>query len=204
MEQAVTMFAGGLSSYFSGMGSGSATSMQGGATALSVLSELTAGRVARNEADDSAGMSFYSAGFARREGMIASRQAGLDAEQETIAGRARAVQLQEELAQTIGGQQVAFAASGVDPTQGTAARLAEQTERRAAEDIALERSNTNIARIQALIRGSTARRSANMDAATAEAEGYATRAKGRNKAAAANLSATEKIFDFGLSVAKRK
>lgn len=204
MEKAFASLAGGLSGTFGNMNSDQATSMQGGATAFSVLSSITAGRVARRQGDVAKSMNFYAADFARGEGEIAYRQAELDARQETIVGRARAAQLEEQLLHTLSGQRVAFAAAGGDPFAGTAARIGEQTARRGEQDLALERSNTEIARLQALIRGSTARRSANMDALTLEAEGRNAAAKGANQERLSWMAAGEKYFDYQASVARRK
>lgn len=205
MESAISSFtSGGLSSMFSGMSSSSGTALQGGATALSMLSEITAGRVARQDGNVAASMSFYAADFARKEGALASRQADLEASQEEINGRIRATQITEDLVQTIGGQRVAFAASGSSPTSGTAARIQEQTARRAAEDREIERSSAEIARLQALIRGSTARRQAGLEAAGITAEGYAAKARGANAEAASYLGAGQQALKYGMDVAKRK
>lgn len=206
MEAAfASMVAGGLSSAFgAGATAAGATALQGGSTALSILSQVTAGRLTRNQANSSAQMSYYAADFAREEGRIASRQAEIDARQETIAGRAEAARLQEELVQTLGGQRVAFAASGSDPFSGTAARVADQTTRRGEEDIKMQRSNTEIARLQALIRGSTAQRSAGMEAMTLEAEGKNASAKGSNALIGSLIGAGEKWLNYKASVANRK
>lgn len=204
MEQAFSsvLASQGMNSFFAS--SASAGQWQGGATALSVLSSITAGRVARREADAAAGMSFFAADFARDEGRFAEAQAGLDARQEEIAGRARAAELQEQLAQTIGGQRVAFAASGVDPSRGTAARIQEQTDRRGQDDLAIQRSNTEIARLQAKMRGSTARRQAEMEARTLEAEGDAKRRSGRAAEISSYLDAGQTYARYRMSTAQRK
>jgi hypothetical protein len=204
MEQAfMSLAGGGLSSMFSG-GSGMGTMMQGGASALSALSSITAGRVARNEGEQAARMSFYAADFARDEGRAAQRSARLDARQEEIAGRATATALQEDLVQTLGAQRVAFAASGGDVSSGTAGRLQEQAAKRAADDIALEKSNTRIRTAQALIRGSTAKRQADLEAMTLEAEAGAYSRKGKNAQTAGYLEAASTAFKFGASAFKRK
>lgn len=206
MEMAfASMVSGGLSSAFgAGATAAGATALQGGSTALSILSQVTAGRMARNQGNSSAQMSYYAADFAREEGRIASRQAEIDARQETIAGRAEAARLEEELVQTLSGQRVAFAASGGDPFSGTAARVAEQTTRRGEEDIKMQRSNTEIARLQALIRGSTAQRNASMEAMSLEAEGNNASARGSNALFGSIIGAGEKWLGYKASVANRK
>jgi hypothetical protein len=204
MEMAfASALSGGLSSVF-GASAASATAMQGGATAFSVLSQITSGRMARNSGDQAASMSYYAADFARGEGEIASRQAAIDARQETIAGRARASQLEEDLVHTLSGQRVAYAAAGGDPFSGTAARIAEQTDRRGQEDIKLERSNTELARVQALIRGSTAKRSSEIAAMTQEANGRTSAARGANQELISLMGAGERVFNYKASVAQRK
>lgn len=190
MEQAFTSMAasGGLNSFFSN--SASATSLQRGATTLSMLSSITAGRVARRESQNAASMSFFAGNFARSQGE-------LDARQQEIEGRARAAQLQEELAMTIGGQQVSFAASGVDPSQGTAARIADQTARRGAEDLALLRSNTALGVLQTRLRAS-------VDGMTSDAQGRAQLSQGRARELSSWMDAANTYADYRVSVAKRK
>lgn len=203
MEQMFSSFSGGLSQTFSSMSSSAGSLLQGGATALSALSSITAGRMARNSGDTSAAFSFYAADFARQEGELAYRSAELDASSEEIAGRARSNALREDLVQTIGAQQVAYAASG-GGLSGTAARMQDQTARRAAQDIAIEKSNTEIARLQSLIRGSTTRRQARLEATTLETEGRAARARGRNAEKAGYLAAGEKMLGYAADVLRRK
>lgn len=189
MEAAFSAVAsGGLNAMFSS--SAASTVMQAGSSALSVLSSVTAGRVARREARSAASMNFFAASVARQQGDI-------DARQQEIEGRARVTQLQEDFLQTIGGQRVAFAASGVDPTRGTAARIQKQTARRSDQDVAMVKANTNISAMQTRLK-------AELDAMGSTIEGKTTLARGSAQQKSSWLDVAKTGFGFAADVLQRK
>lgn len=70
-------------------------------------------------------------------------------EREAEASRKRAQSIREQSAQIMGAQAVGFAASGVDPTSGSAARVTSMTFGRGVRSLGIERDNAALAMMRA-------------------------------------------------------
>lgn len=79
----------------------------------------------------------------------AARSMDRTMEMEAKASEDRAKQISSEVMQLMGGQMVAFAASGVDPTSGSAAKVAVQTFKRGKQALEVERDNASLAMMRA-------------------------------------------------------
>lgn len=163
--------------------------LQGGATAASVLSSMTAARSARQEGDISAGLHTMAAGWDASE-------ADLNANQAYLSGQSKAIQLQQGLAATIGGQRVGWAASGLNSAGGSAAALAGEAARKADQNQSLNAANTSIAANAALLDGLHAQ-------VKEQLAGISAGAKGASSSAASELDALRSGMTFGASLFKR-
>lgn len=125
------------------------TLLQGGVSALSMLQSF--GGAETTEA--SAGLVEAEGGLREAltglEGARYGVEAGvmdLDAELTMLDAERTALALRRDLGKQIGAQRVAFAASGVDPTSGTAALLSDELRKNVNKDIATVRSDAGVAR----------------------------------------------------------
>ena len=236
--QLLTGAGAGLSSLATG--STALTVLQGGMTAASALSSIRSGNAKADQLlsagqnqkvaaiaqagalQDSAGYKFFAADFTRDQAELSARSADLEASQEYIAGRAAVTGLREDLARKVGSTRVGFAAAGVDPTSGTAARRADYQEQRGAEDIAMAQDNSRILQQQAVIKAGQIRAQGGFSAFAAETEarqalaqagnvtalGDATLAAAQRSAAAAQsagqMAAFGELGKFGIDALKRK
>lgn len=192
-------FLSGLSSY---------TVLQGVGTAASAISSIAKGRAEARQARDAAEEAalqadeyrraaaqlesredvrsyakWTAAAVTRSEGEIAARDAELQAEQDYIDGQAAANEAMRRYLTTVGQQRVGFAASGVDVTSGTAARVQEETERRGAESVETEERNARIRRLGSESRAGAHRRQAAYTAAAYEDEARSIAADASDRAA---------------------
>lgn len=181
-----TVTPSGLSALGSG---GGATALQGGGSALSALMAIGAGRVQHD-------MHSWAAGNVRTEAALSARGEELNAEAEYLAGANAAVNLRENLNRTIGGQRVAFAASGVDAFSGSPASLEKIATDRTAGDLDLLRSQTEINALQRQIKASQIRQRGVYGAFKEESAGIAAEASGW-------MQALSSATNFAGAVAKR-
>lgn len=177
--------ASGLSS----LGSGGSW-LQGGATAVSALASIAGGKAA-------AGMHGWAAANARTEAEMTARGEELNAEQEYIAGANAAVGLREQLNRTIGGQRVAFAASGVDAFSGTPATLERIATERTEGDLEMLRSQTEINALQRQIKASQARQRGIYTGFREDAAGAASSSSGWMQAIATGFKGAADIARRG-------
>lgn len=148
-------------------GSGALGALQGFATVLKVLGGLgaaSASATADNQAAD---------------------QTMLQAGQEQLAGEQRKTKMSRELARVLGTNQVAFAAAGIDLSQGIAADNAAEAKKRAASEISIDQQDTEFRR--ALLR--------------MRATGLRDRA--RSTKGGAVLNALGDVAGLGISLAER-
>lgn len=128
------------------------TLLQGGTTALSLMQSLGAADqqdAAAATIDSSAEGLLGAAELVRMEGGLQQALAGLDASRYNVEAEGikldaelsgldaerTALQLRKDLLASIGAQRVAFAASGVDPTSGTAMLVSEDLRKEVEADI---------------------------------------------------------------------
>ena len=110
------------------VGSGALAAFQGISTVLKVLGTVGA-----------------AAASARADNQMAD-QADLQAGQEQLLGEQRKTKMSRELARVLGNNQVAFAAAGIDLTQGIAADNAASAKQRAASEISIDQQDTEFRR----------------------------------------------------------
>lgn len=180
-----------------------ATALQGGASAVSALSQMSAGRVAKQNAEMQADMNFFSAGVTRKETALQATSADLEGSQDYIAGQVAANQLADRLRKTIGGQRVAFAASGVDASSGSAARIQAETDRQGQEAADQQRVTMELRRLQSIISASAIRRQGEYTAAGQEVAGYLKQSQGEAANAAGKVGALGSMMDFAAKAARR-
>jgi hypothetical protein len=213
------------------------TVLEGGLTAASAMSQFAAGgrqRALANQtaaanagamaarAEQNAQLKFFAADEIEAEAALAFRDHEFTASQEYLAGKSQVISQQEDLARTLSRNAVAYAATGVDATSGTAARRAEAAEARAASDREILESNASIRQLDSLLKGMAVVRTASsqafqqreqgitmqQDAATirqqAGLQAQITRAKGANQALAANIKGLSTLGQFGVDVLRRK
>lgn len=183
MEVVAGSFLSSLSTY---------TVAQGAATAASGIASIFQGRsqarqsreqaaeyeraAAQTEAraGSQAQWKYYAAEVTRSEGELSARDAELQAEQAYIDGQRTVADTMKRYNQVVGQQRVAFAASGVDVTSGTAARIQEATEAEGREVVASEERSARIRQLGAERQAIQTRRQASYTAAAYEDEARAT------------------------------
>jgi len=149
------------------LGSGALGALQGFTTILKVLGGLGA-----------------AAASARADNQLAD-QTDLQAGQEQLLGEQRKTKMSRELARVLGNNQVAFAAAGIDLTQGIAADNAASAKQRAASEISIDQQDTEFRRALYRMR----------------AGGYRDRARATKGGAV--LSALGDVAGLGISLAER-
>jgi hypothetical protein len=189
--------AGGMSTSAQG------SSLQSAGSLFSVLQNLGAASAARRNADAQREYYFTAANLSRGETELSAHGAELEASAEFIAGKARAVQLSNDLSRTIGGQRVAYAASGVSVSFGTAQQMQDDAAATSASNIALNDSNTNIRRLGAEIRAGAIRREGAMSAFQMESQGRNAIIKGENEAVARQVDAVASVGKTAQQIAAR-
>ncbi|MGI2031942.1 hypothetical protein ACRQ1B_06070 [Rhizobium panacihumi] len=148
-------------------GSGALGALQGFSTVLKVLGGIGA------------------ASASARADNQAADQAELQAGQEQLGGEQRKTKMTRELARVLGNNSVAFAAAGIDLSQGIAADNAAQQKQRAATEISIDQQDTEFRR--ALLRQ--------------RAAGLRDRAKSTKGGAL--LGALGDVAGYGMSLAER-
>lgn len=177
MEMAIAavgkVFAGlGLSGAATGVtggvaaGSGALGALQGFTTVLKVLGGIGA-----------------AAASARADNQAAD-QADLQAGQEQLGGEQRKTKMSRELARVLGNNQVAYAAAGIDLTQGVAADNAAAQKQRAASEISIDQQDTEFRRALHRMRAS------------------GLRDRARSTKGGALLGALGDVAGFGMSLAE--
>lgn len=109
-------------------GSGALAALQGFSTVLKVLGTIGAGAAAARESNDLADQTMLQEG------------------QEQLAGEQRKTKMSRELARVLGNNDVAYAAAGIDLTQGVAAENAASAKQRAADEISIDQQDTDFRR----------------------------------------------------------
>lgn len=148
-------------------GSGALGALQGFTTVLKVLGGIGA------------------AAASARADNAAADQAELQAGQEQLAGEQRKTKMSRELARVLGNNQVAYAAAGIDLSQGIAAENAANAKQRAASEISIDQQDTEFRRALYRMR----------------ATGLRDRA--RSTKGGALIGALGDIGGFGISLAER-
>lgn len=95
-------------------------------------------------AETKAKAKYYAAETTRAEADITARDYELQAEQDYIDGQAAATDAMKKYIRTVGQQRVAWAASGVDVSSGTAARMQDATEAEGRDNVATEERSARI------------------------------------------------------------
>lgn len=149
------------------IGSGALGALQGFTTVLKVLGGLGA------------------AAASARADNAAADQAELQAGQEQLAGEQRKTRMSRELARVLGNNQVAYAAAGIDLTQGVAAENAAAAKQRAASEISIDQQDTEFRRSLLKMRAS------------------GLRDRARSTKGGAMLGALGDIAGYGISLAER-
>lgn len=109
-------------------GSGALAALQGFSTVLKVLGTIGAGAAAARESNDLADQTMLQEG------------------QEQLAGEQRKTKMSRELARVLGNNDVAYAAAGIDLTQGVAVENAASAKQRAADEISIDQQDTEFRR----------------------------------------------------------
>lgn len=148
------------------LGSGALAAMQGFSTVLKVLGTIGAGAAAARESNDMAD------------------QTMLQEKQEQLAGEQRKTSMSRELSRVLGNNEVAYAAAGIDLTQGVAAENAANAKSRAAAEISIDQQDTEFRRSLYRMR----------------AQGL--RDKGKAQKGGALLSALGDVAGYGISLAQ--
>ncbi len=195
----------GVSSGLSSLSSfaGGAGGMQGGLSLTSIIGSLAGGFASYDQAQSQKELHAFSAHNTRAEAGLSAAAEEMNATQEYLSGASAAVDLRNRLAKTIGGQRVAFAASGVDPTSGSAAKIQDVTEARAGQDLEALKSQTEVNRLQRLIAASAARRQGIVGGATEDIKVDQAGKSGDAKFAAAGFDALGTVFKAGVNMDKR-
>lgn len=148
-------------------GSGALGALQGFSTVLKVLGTIGA-----------------ASASARADNQMAD-QAELQAGQEQLAGEQRKTKMSRELARVLGNNQVAYAAAGIDLTQGVAAENAANAKQRAASEISIDQQDTEFRRALYRMRAS------------------GLRDRARSTKGGAMLNVLGDVAGFGMSLAER-
>ncbi|MFK0330907.1 hypothetical protein ACIQUB_07265 [Rhizobium sp. NPDC090275] len=149
------------------VGSGALGVLSGVSTLLKVVGTIGAGRAAAAESRQLAD------------------QADLSANQEQLAGEQRKTKMTRELARVLGNNDVAYAAAGIDLTQGVAASNAASAKARAADEISIDQQDTDFKRSMYRMRASN------------------LRDRARSQKGGAMLSALGDVAGFGIDLASR-
>lgn len=192
----------GLSSLASSVTTG--TLMQGGLTAVSALSSIAGGARQREQGAVSGMFHSMAAENARSEATAGALGEEFNARSEVLAGANAAVALKENLLRTVGGQRVAFAASGVDPFSGTAATLEDTMRTRVGQDADTIGRNAEVARLSRLIRASQLRQQGIYAGLREDVAGSQAIAAGVNAESSGWMRALGDVFKFGADVKNRK
>jgi hypothetical protein len=168
-----------------------------------MLSTLSAGKASKADADISAMFSRFAAQQSKAEAGIAANGARIEATQEYLIGQSRVLELKRRLFDDLGANSVAYAASGVDPTSGSAATRADALQRVAGQDIRLEEANAEIKRAQALLKASAIRRGNNTETFGLNMQAANSEARGQAALDAAGFEALGTGLQFGADVLKR-
>lgn len=148
-------------------GSGALGALQGFTTVLKVLGGIGA------------------AAASARADNAAADQTELQAGQEQLAGEQRKTKMSRELARVLGGNQVAYAAAGIDLSQGVAADNAASAKQRAASEISIDQQDTEFRRALYRMRAS------------------GLRDRARSTKGGAMLNALGDVAGLGISLAER-
>lgn len=174
MEMATALLSmvgiGGAGATGAGVAGGSSfmtSILQGTLTAFKAAASIGQGMAARNEA--------------RIEELGAAAQAS----REKIAADDEATRISRALAETIGEQSIAYAAAGIDLGSGTPAQARAEAQKRANEDLSINRSNRN-AKVAAW-----------------NQRALAARSRGRSAMMAGFMNGGADIAGFGLDLADR-
>lgn len=165
------------------------TLLQGGVSALSMMQSMGAA----DATDASAGLVAADGGLRQaltglegaRYGVEAAGMS-LDAELTMLDAQRTALALRRDLGKQIGEQRVAFAASGVDPTSGTAQLLSDELRANVNKDIATVRSDAALARKTKLIAADMTKSGATATKIQAALEGLSTQGRLSQIATSAN------------------
>ncbi|MGL4397640.1 MAG: hypothetical protein ACRCS9_13955 [Hyphomicrobium sp.] len=194
------MFAAGASG---GLASTAMTVLQGGSTALSALSSLRGGDRSADGARESAEQSYLAADFALSDARFAAGDLERQGQQEFLVARHRGAQIRMAAEEAAGQQQVAFAASGVVSSDGTAARLQAQRLRRAEEDARMELASGRVAKASAGVKASNVRRRGRFEAEAHKSRGDQYLAAAESARDTARTDAIGRVFEFGMDYLKR-
>ena len=148
-------------------GSGALTALQGFSTLLKVVAGIGAGAAAAAESNQMADQAILQAG------------------QEQLQGEQRKTKMSRELARVLGANDVAYAAAGIDLTQGAAAENAANAKKRAADEISIDAQDTEFRRALYRMRATNLRQ------------------RGKSQKGSAMLGALGDIAGFGMSLAER-
>jgi len=143
------------------------TIVQGGLTAFSAAASIAQGVAGKSEAK------------------VEELNAAAGADREKLAGEDEALRINRALAESIGEQAVAFAAAGIDLSSGTPAQARETAQKRANEDLNINRSNTDT------------------KVAAWNSRAYAARARGKAAMASGIVGAIGDVGNFAMDVADR-
>ncbi len=190
----------GLSSLGSAVG---LTGLQGVTTAASALSSIGSGLIAKQQGRHSAGMHRWAADNASKEAAFSAAGEEMNAQAEYLAGADAAIRLREDLHRTIGGQRVAFAASGVDPLSGTPAKLEDLADARTADELEQIRSQTEVNRLSRRIKASQMRLQGIYQGVRETAAADSAETGGSMKMLGAFNDAINSFARYKLDVAKR-
>lgn len=179
------------------------TALQGGATAASIIGSMSSSQAAVGNATRNAGIYQFAASNALAEGQTSAAAEETNARQEYIAGASAAASLRENLIRTIGSQRVAFAASGVDPTSGSARTLEDAAAVRTSQDLETLAQNTELAALQRQIKASQIRQRAGYQAFASEGQAMNALSQGEAAATKGAIESLGSLFKFGVDVAKR-
>lgn len=148
------------------LGSGALGALQGFSTVLKVLGGIGAGAAAARESNDMADQTMLQEG------------------QEQLAGEQRKTKMSRELARVLGNNDVAYAAAGIDLTQGVAVENAASAKQRAADEISIDQQDTEFRRSLYRMRAQN------------------LRARGRSQKSGALLTAMGDVASYGIGLAK--
>lgn len=148
-------------------GSGALGALQGFSTVLKVLGTIGAGAAAARESNDLAAQTMLQEG------------------QEQLAGEQRKTKMSRELARVLGNNEVAYAAAGIDLTQGVAADSAANAKARAADEISIDQQDTDFRRAMYRLRAQN------------------LVARGKSQKGGALLSAFGDVANYGIGLMER-
>lgn len=195
--------AGAGMSSIAAAGSSGLTALQGASSVVSMLGQLAGGNAARQAGEIQSLYANLAADQMEADLGLAREATRIEATQEFLMGQQRVIELRRQLAADLGNNSVAYAASGVDFTQGTPVRRAEALEETAASDIRIEQANTQLRRLAALIRGSQQQSAGMMEVFGLRSSGQAALDRGQDAQGAAIFGAIGTALNFGADVVRR-